>query len=461
MTAASRSPFDELTALEKEVTPQRRGILFERFLLRLVRASGLHAELNSTISAPRQTDLVAAYGGQSYLIEAKWEKGPVSVDVVDSVESRLRRTHSSVVGVIISMSGFSSSCIEEVVRKRGDRAIVLLDRNDVYAAVEYPPKLRWILRTKHQRLIRSANVWFHDPVQLSSSPFWLGPQDDHTELIDFEGTPIPWFTNQNDRSSVVFGSSRIFLDDVESRGVAVVKIFPTLGDVDSLSRLLSDLHDSGRCDGYFRWTLSVKPRVWHGAGRASLAHILELATKGGIEDSPGDSRGMWLHCHGGTEMEFWALTAEIFTGGYIELGELSFVLQELPLEFTRFHQITDTYGNWWESRVAWDYGSDFQWGAIEPHVKLDVTGYLVTKDARSSERRIIGVIARNPFSRRDPFPKWQFTPDWTRLSHVFCHVDPCPKWEERSGEYFVSTWTLARAGGTIVAVLEGEFWPAA
>ncbi|QDN79467.1 restriction endonuclease [Streptomyces sp. S1A1-7] len=462
MTAASKSPIDEFTALQKEVNPQRRGVAFERFLLRLVRASGLHAELNAPISLPRQTDLVASYGTQSYLIEAKWEKNPVSVEVVDSVESRLRRTHPSVVGVIISMSGFSSSCIEEVVRKRGDRAIVLLDRNDIAAAVEEPVKLRWILRTKHQRLVRSANVWFHDPVDLKGSPFWMGPQDDYSELVDIDGKSIPWFTNESGGSSVIFGSPRISVDEVEKRGVAVVKLFPDLHDLNSLTRLLTHLHDSGRCERFFRWVLSDRIKTWHGVGRASLTKALELVPKGQIEPI-SDGFGVWLHCHGGTESEFWALTADIYPDQYIDICELSFVKAELPLDLTRFHQISDAYGSWWESRVTWDYGVDFCWGSIEPQVKLDVAGYLVSKrqsQTGETERLIMGVIARNPFSRRAPFRKsGVFDPKWTELSHVLCQVAPWHKWSERSGAYFAHTWILASSGGANIAVLDGEFAP--
>ncbi|MFF1471907.1 restriction endonuclease [Streptomyces mirabilis] len=456
MTPASQSPIDEFTALQKEVSPQRRGIAFERFLLRLVRASGLHAELNAPISLPRQTDLVASYGTQSYLIEAKWEKNPVSVEVVDSVESRLRRTHPSVVGVIISMSGFSSSCIEEVVRKRGDRAIVLLDRNDIAAVVEDPIKLRWILRTKHQRLVRSANVWFHDAIELKGSPFWTGPQDDHSELVDVDGNPIPWFTNEAGGSSVIFGSPRISVEEVDKRGVAVVKLFPDLHDLNSLTQLLTDLHDSGRCEGYFRWVLSDRMKTWHGVGRASLPKALELVSK-------SDGFGVRLHCHGGTYTEFWALTADIYPDQYIEVCEVSFVMDELPLDLTRFHQITDAYGSWSESRVAWDYGVHFCWGSIEPQVKLDVAGYLVSKrqsQTGETERLIMGIVARNPFLRRAPFRKSSaFDPKWTELSHVLCQVAPWPKWAERSGAYFVHTWILASSGGATIAVLDGEFTP--
>lgn len=194
------------------------------------------------------------------------------------------------------------------------------------------------------------------------------------------------------------------MDEVEKRGVAVVKLFPDLHDLNSLTRLLTHLHDSGRCERFFRWVLSDRIKTWHGVGRASLTKALELVPKGQIEPI-SDGFGVWLHCHGGTESEFWALTADIYPDQYIDICELSFVKAELPLDLTRFHQISDAYGSWWESRVTWDYGVDFCWGSIEPQVKLDVAGYLVSKrqsQTGETERLIMGLLPETPSRAEHP-----------------------------------------------------------
>ena len=78
---ARTNPFAEFTSLQTEKNPQRRGAAFERLLLRLFRIAGLRAEMNPTISLPRQTDLIASYGEQTYLIEAKWEANTPAVDL--------------------------------------------------------------------------------------------------------------------------------------------------------------------------------------------------------------------------------------------------------------------------------------------------------------------------------------------------------------------------------------------
>ncbi|WKX09898.1 restriction endonuclease [Streptomyces sp. NL15-2K] len=446
------TPFDEFRSLENGKTPQRRGIEFERFLLRLLRIAGLRAERDSSISPPRQTDLVASYGGQTYLIEAKWESKPVSIDVVDAVEARLRRTSPSVVGVIVSMSGFSSTCLEEVVRKRGDRAIILMDRNDIEAAIEDPVKLRWILHTKHQRLVRMAEVWFHDSVLTRAYSRWQEPEDDHSQLMSVNGGPIPWVANSTDFKSPVFGHLHIPLDELERRGVAVVDLFPAIRSLASLRQLLIDLHENGKCDGAFRWTLSKRPKALHGIGRPSLTDL--LSSENGYEGQRAT-----LHCYGSSGDEFWSLSVDIHDEGEVDNCDLSFVMQQLPLDTTRFQHITDTFGSWMESRVSWDHGVNFAHGRIDPAIELEIAGYITSREVTSSgeeQLRVTGVLAHNPLKNGTPFPKSiGIGPSWNEISYVLCDVAPHCAWKERKGRYMLTGWVSAFAAGSVVVALEG------
>ncbi|WP_275558852.1 restriction endonuclease [Streptomyces sp. 5-6(2022)] len=452
---AKTNPFAEFTSLQTEKNPQRRGVAFERLLLRLFRIAGLRAEINPTISLPRQTDLIASYGERTYLIEAKWEAKPVSVDVIDSVESRLRRTDPSVVGVVISMSGFSKTCLDEVVRKRGERTILPVDSNDVKSAMSDPSKLIRMLRTKYQRLTRMGEVWFNDPVPDQKSYFWRSPEDDHVSLVTADGTPVPWVENRAESSSPIFGSLSIPIDQPSQHGMASIKLFPDVRSLDSVKQLISYLHDGGKCDGGFRWTLTNRRLAWHGVGHPSLLSALERENRENILATQGNP-GVILHCHGIAIDEFWNLSADIYEATEADNCDLSFVMQEPPLDMTRFHQITDTFGSWWESRMSWDYGNDFTFGNIEPGIELEVTGYVVSNNPDyGSEGNVIGVLARNPFTQQNPSPKSLSFP-WRKMSEIICHTAPYRRWTDRRGRYYLTHWVHAEAAGATVVAFEAS-----
>src|SRR4051812_33488511 len=115
--------FERLRAV---TNAHQRGRKFEQLLERLFRQAHFRVDLDAGIATPRQTDLVARYGGVWYLIEAKWQTAPADVDVFDAVFRRLQRAASSrVVGVIVSVSGFTNTVIEEAAKCRGEELVLL------------------------------------------------------------------------------------------------------------------------------------------------------------------------------------------------------------------------------------------------------------------------------------------------------------------------------------------------
>jgi hypothetical protein len=439
-------------------SPHRRGTAFETFLLRIFRAAGFRAELDTKIAEPRQTDIVASYGEQTYLVEAKWEKNPVSVEVVDSVEARLRRTVPSVIGVIISMSGFSRTVISEVISKRRDRAILLLDRNDIEVLIEDPGNLSWMLRSKCNSLIREGKVNFRDPVELRETHFsWGRPADDRSRLMDIDGNLLPWITTSHDRkSAAVFGNvGAAPIEDAKVRGAAIVKLFPAVYTIDSVRQLLSDLHDSGKCDAGFRWTIAADSTSWSGAGKDHLFKIFDLGTRGG---GPSFDTGAELACYGqyrGMDA-FWGLSVDLH-GRESSNCDLSFCLAELPLDLTPYRHFVETFGEWWEGRVSWDFGQDLKWGRVEPSVSLDVVGYVVHESPfGESESRVTGIIAKNPFRDRMPvgLEESLYTRDLKQCDYIVSDVKPHVPWKDRKSFYDLDVWDFAFVGGVSVF----SFW---
>lgn len=91
--------------LESSTRPQQRGVEFEHLLADVFRQAHFQVVRNAGAAKPRQTDLVATYGPDHYLIEAKWEQHPADVSHIDGVRSRLGRTAGTVIGVIIAVGG--------------------------------------------------------------------------------------------------------------------------------------------------------------------------------------------------------------------------------------------------------------------------------------------------------------------------------------------------------------------
>jgi len=69
------------------------------------------------------------------LIECRWEKKPLEVEVVSILRRKLAKRPSSVVGLYVSMSGFTQGAKEDV-RDARDRTVFLVERDNVHALAE-------------------------------------------------------------------------------------------------------------------------------------------------------------------------------------------------------------------------------------------------------------------------------------------------------------------------------------
>jgi Restriction endonuclease len=149
----------EFKRLGSSPDAHQRGRKLEELLERLFQQAHFRVQRNAGIARPRQTDLVASYGDLSYLIEAKWLNTPADVDVFDAVRARLERAASaSVLGVIISVSGFTKSVVEEVVNCRGRQPVLLLGEEELTQALRSPESLVNVLRVKRNELVTHGRV---------------------------------------------------------------------------------------------------------------------------------------------------------------------------------------------------------------------------------------------------------------------------------------------------------------
>src|SRR5688500_16854341 len=149
--------------LEAHPNPQKRGPEFERLLQRLFRLSGYDAERNPSIARPRQTDLLARYGDDLFLLEAKWEGDPTNISDVDGLHSRLMRAPRGTIGCCFSMTSFTRTAIERAKQLRSaehGHELLLFDQVEVSALMNGWLSLHQAVRAKLRALREAGEVRF-------------------------------------------------------------------------------------------------------------------------------------------------------------------------------------------------------------------------------------------------------------------------------------------------------------
>ncbi|MER7974585.1 restriction endonuclease [Streptomyces sp. NPDC096080] len=210
---------DAYTRLSAAGDPQRRGKDFEHLLQRAFQLAHFEVELNPRIAHPRQTDLSARYGDHRYLLEAKWQAAKADMDVLGGLRDRLRRTSADVVGVLVSISGFTGTLIEEISRER-QTPILLVDQEDLLGALREPTTLPGLLRAKHEALITHGQVHLGESRRAHAAtrrPDRALPLRD-LHLRDAGGEQHPYLTVPGGFAPVVFATAVTNVDWSFGRG---------------------------------------------------------------------------------------------------------------------------------------------------------------------------------------------------------------------------------------------------
>src|SRR5450759_266631 len=146
---------EEFNRLKAESDRHRRGIEFQALVVRMFQAAHFKVVPNSGVAQPRQTDLLATIGSDAYLVETKWTHARSDVNDVDSLRTRLSATPSSVVGVLVSVAGFSNAARLRVETSR-DRPILLLESDDLEALLGRTDEVQRLLVRKRQHLLATG-----------------------------------------------------------------------------------------------------------------------------------------------------------------------------------------------------------------------------------------------------------------------------------------------------------------
>lgn len=148
-----KGEFFELVASEN---PQQRGFQLEKVLRGLFDLFDLDPKASFKITG-EQIDGAFSFEGTDYLLEAKWQKDPVSADDLDGMAGKLSRKLENTLGLFISIDGFSEDAVK--VHSSGRRLLILMDGSDLMAVLEGRIDLVQLLLRKRRKAAQTGNIY--------------------------------------------------------------------------------------------------------------------------------------------------------------------------------------------------------------------------------------------------------------------------------------------------------------
>jgi Holliday junction resolvase-like predicted endonuclease len=110
----------------EDTTLQRRGQQFNEFIAELLGYWGVD-RVQSNVRSVGEIDVAFAIDGIRFLLEAKWEKEPVSFDPIAKLSRRITQRFVGTRGVFLSMSGYTADAQSDMIRGQ-QPDMLLLDR---------------------------------------------------------------------------------------------------------------------------------------------------------------------------------------------------------------------------------------------------------------------------------------------------------------------------------------------
>ncbi len=407
----------DLERLEHRVEAHARGPMFEQLVKRLLARAGFSVVLNPGTAHPRQTDLLASYKGDVYLVETKWQKDRVDVGDIDNMRARLSRTPGHVTGVFISMSEYADEAVREVQGRR-ERAILLVTSKEVRELVRGEVGMRTLLRRKKEHLLvtgevlldATGDVWRYRP---QPDPSAL-PEPD-VEIRDLEGRPLPWVSGAGHFGELVYATDLPDLEwgSAQGYGAGFDLWPPPIRVRHDVRYALDALREVGWVTSAGRWAIHQQATSWFGVGAGSFLTALD-----GYEGRYGEAGSPTHHsekaiyydlCQGGC----YALSVQLRAceEGWASYPHLSVRLPGIPLDAEPFERLARAFDL---DDLAYfrPLGSESDRSTsvrlAGERVELEPVGFLHRawyddEDAEGEvrggrrEEHIVGIIARNQF----------------------------------------------------------------
>ncbi len=341
------SLYDDFVRIAKSTSPQSRGYQLESLVQSLFQTAHYRVLRNAGMARPRQTDVTATNGRETYLIETKWESKEVDIDAIDGVRARLSRTHSTVIGVLVSIGGFTRSVVDDVEAKR-QQPILLIDKEELTGLLSWPSGLAPTLRKKYRHLVDRGSVRIGGSaatVRPSKRRRYAWP-DPYYEFVMQDGTRAPWLRCRGGSQQFVFAHELTDIDSARAPGVGV-SLDLTLGVIgqDDLIEVFGELLGQGWMTGGASWNIQQSGTNWHGIGPGNFVRALHEWRQRyeGLDDLHHTEN---ICYHDTVDGVFYTVTAGIRADGnrIVYHCELSFQLGGIPLEPAPYQHLCHSLG---------------------------------------------------------------------------------------------------------------------
>lgn len=135
--------------------PRPRGFALESLLRDLFETFDLDPRGSFRVVG-EQIDGGFAFGGEYFLLEAKWEKGPTARDALDVFSAKVQRRGENTLGLFLAINGFEPTAVE--IHSGNRSPIMLSNGGDLYAVLDERIDLRELLRRKRRETSMTGRV---------------------------------------------------------------------------------------------------------------------------------------------------------------------------------------------------------------------------------------------------------------------------------------------------------------
>ena len=117
----------------KQLDPVKRGKAFEKVLGLILELEKIRHVLAYRPSG-EEIDGAFWWNDRTFLLEAKWHKDPLPASSIYTFKGKVDGKFSGTCGVFISMSGYSTECVDALVHGKALN-ILLFDEKDIEAII--------------------------------------------------------------------------------------------------------------------------------------------------------------------------------------------------------------------------------------------------------------------------------------------------------------------------------------
>lgn len=418
---------EKFEVLRAELDHAKRGADFEAFLGELFGREHFRVQRDFDADG-RQIDVFAIRDRIHLLIEAKWTKRRAQHDVIDEMRARLATAAPDVIGLVVSMSGFSKNVVERVERST-DRPILLMEGAEVEEVVRCGGGLHSLIELKRDELVRNRKVFLFDSKPTVGRQNVALPEAT-LKIVDLAGKEHPWWESRGEFAEVVNPLSR---PDTLWSGKGSVRLEMRIGcrTADDVVVVLRKLAQLGWISGEGTWRIEQRGIVWSGLGPAELARQLT--------DAKARYAGRRMH-HSEKAMYvdesddgMLVLAADISASPerLVRSCDLAFMLEGIPLDQSPYHALlaelpilnTPTF------RIVIDDQVTFsRLGTPKRPQRADVRALLVREPSKvapsgpESKSWVAGVIARAPKAKATIAARIAAGLPGLRLGDVLVHL---------------------------------------